>query len=116
MIVTLTKVGALLCIKAVGLFCQPVLYGDATPVGTYTLTHMYSSRLHDHVLVFKTEGNTAYAIHRVWQGNPSEHRDRRLLSPDAMDNRITHGCVNVGDEMFAELWKLPDGVEFTIGP
>lgn len=114
--VVLSKAAALLCISAVGSLCQPVLYGEATPAGTFTLTHLYSVRLHDHILAFTQHGKNLLAIHRVWRGAPEQHRDRRLSSPDPTDNKITSGCVNVGDEMFAELWKLPDGTTFTITP
>ena len=35
------------------------------------------------------------AIHQVYLGTPSEHRDTRIRSPDAGDHHITYGCINV---------------------
>ncbi len=49
-----------------------------------------------------------FAIHRVYLGTPSEHRDVRLRSPDALDRHITYGCINV-DRSTIQLFtrKLP---------
>jgi len=35
------------------------------------------------------------AIHQVYLGTPSEHRDARIRSPNAIDHHITYGCINV---------------------
>jgi L,D-transpeptidase catalytic domain len=35
------------------------------------------------------------AIHRVYLGTPSEHRDVRLASPNPLGRHITYGCINV---------------------
>lgn len=112
--VVLTKAAALICIA--GSLCQPVLYGESTPSGAFTLTHYYSTRLHDDVLMFTHQDKTMMSIHRVWRGSPQQHRDQRLESPNPSDNMITNGCVNVNDAMFQRLWALPDGTAFTISP
>ena len=36
-----------------------------------------------------------FAIHQVYLGAPSEHRDQRLRSPNALDRHVTLGCINV---------------------
>jgi hypothetical protein len=48
------------------------------------------------------------AIHQVYLGTPSEHRDARLRSLDASDRQITWGCINV-DKSTIRLFtqKLP---------
>lgn len=38
---------------------------------------------------------TSLALHRVVKGTPAERRAERLQSPDALDNRISYGCINV---------------------
>jgi hypothetical protein len=35
------------------------------------------------------------ALHRVYTGNPAEHRLQRLATSSALDNRISYGCINV---------------------
>jgi hypothetical protein len=35
------------------------------------------------------------SLHRVIVGRPADHRDARLASPTALDNRISYGCINV---------------------
>ena len=48
------------------------------------------------------------AIHKVWLGIPSEHRDLRLQSPYNDDKHITFGCINVmPDTMKLLLQELP---------
>ena len=49
------------------------------------------------------------AIHKVWLGAPSEHRDARLRSPGGQDKHITYGCIDVdGPTMQQLLRRLPD--------
>ncbi|MDB5471659.1 MAG: L,D-transpeptidase [Caulobacter sp.] len=37
----------------------------------------------------------AISLHPVVVGLPAEHRQQRLASPTAQDNRISYGCINV---------------------
>ena len=37
----------------------------------------------------------AISLHRVFVGNPAEHRLQRLATPSIGDNRISYGCINV---------------------
>ena len=86
--------------------CYHILEGSKTPIGVYEVRHM-KTPYHGYggdVLVFKETENYALAIHRVWLGNPNQHRQERLNSnnPDQRKN-ITNGCINVSPEIFDEL-------------
>jgi hypothetical protein len=49
---------------------------------------------------------TAVSIHPLADNSaPKEKRKERLASPDADDNRITHGCINVSKEFYAKVVK-----------
>ena len=39
--------------------------------------------------------DAAISLHRVFTGNPAEHRLERLATPTTLDNRISYGCINV---------------------
>lgn len=44
---------------------------------------------------------TAVSIHPLAENSaPQEKRKARLASPDAEDNRITHGCINVSQTFY----------------
>ena len=45
---------------------------------------------------------TSVALHAVVTGNKKERRLERLQSPDADDNRITFGCINVPTEFYED--------------
>jgi hypothetical protein len=49
---------------------------------------------------FLDKGETVLAIHRVYLAKPSEKRLDRLKSKDPSDNRISHGCINVTDQIY----------------
>ena len=85
--------------------CYPVLVGKNTPKGTFGLQ---LSTTHDplykgSVLAFKSDSTGTYAIHRVWNGKPSERRNQRLAGV-VTERLITNGCVNVSDEVY-DLFK-----------
>ena len=39
--------------------------------------------------------DAAISLHRVFTGNPAEHRLERLATTTTLDNRISYGCINV---------------------
>ena len=84
--------------------CYPVLIGKNTPKGTYGLKLATTTEPHykGSVLVFKEDTKGTYAIHRVWNGKPSERRNERLKGT-VSDRLITNGCINVDDETYNKL-------------
>ena len=84
--------------------CYPVLVGKNTPKGTYGLNLSTTSDplYKGSVLAFKSDSTGTYAIHRVWNGKPSERRNERLKGT-VSDRLITNGCINVDDETYNKL-------------
>jgi len=99
---------------------QKGLRYKVTPAGRYTVSpgfdHAYGVTLD----VNEVQGTDwDIAIHRVWLGAPSEHRDARLRSPGGEDKHITYGCIDVdGSTMEGLLRRLPnaDGTPLYILP
>jgi len=61
------------------------------------------------VLVFKETENYAFAIHRVWLRNPTQHRAERLASDDPKKRQgVTMGCINVAPEVYDQLKDLKE--------
>lgn len=86
--------------------CHPVLVGEHTPVGHFPVEHVATAEpgYGGDILQFAETGEVAYAIHRVWLGKPSEHREARLRSDDTQDRRsVTHGCINVDPATYQAL-------------
>ena len=85
--------------------CFPVLVGKNTPKGTYGLNLSTTSDplYKGSVLAFKSDSTGTYAIHRVWNGKPSERRNERLKGT-VSDRLITNGCINVSDDTY-EIFK-----------
>ena len=85
--------------------CYPVLIGKNTPKGTYGLNLSTTSDplYKGSVLAFKSDSTGTYAIHRVWNGKPSERRNERLKGT-VSDRLITNGCINVSDDTY-EIFK-----------
>lgn len=52
---------------------------------------------------FLDKGESVLAIHRVYLAKPSEKRMERLNSKDPSDNRISHGCINVTDDVYDKI-------------
>ncbi len=96
--------------------CYPALVGVDTPRGEFQLSP-YTTSLPGYggdVLVYKQEGRSIYAIHRVLD-IPGQQRLARLHSPHA-EHRITvtAGCVNVDPEVYKELMDCCSTSKVTI--
>ena len=85
--------------------CYPVLVGKDTPKGTFDLNIVKTDRrgYGGDVMSFKEDAKYLYAIHRVWTPKPEERRLERIASPNAADRYITHGCINVTDDVYEKL-------------
>ena len=85
--------------------CYPVLVGKNTPKGTYglNLSTTTDPLYKGSVLAFNSDSTGTYAIHRVWDGKPSERRNERLKGT-VSDRLITNGCINVSDDTY-EIFK-----------
>ena len=61
---------------------------------------------------------TSVALHPVVTGNRRERRRERLLTPDAEDNRITFGCINVSPTFFTRsirpLFQKDGGIVYVL--
>ena len=93
---------ALICFAS---SCHPALVGTDTPRGEFNLTP-YSISTPGYggdLLVFKVDGGSIYAIHRVLDV-PGQQRLARIHIPDPKYRiTITNGCVNVEPEVYDEL-------------
>mgnify|MGYP007002701573 CR=1 FL=1 len=80
--------------------CFPVLIGGDTPKGTFKLDIYKTSKkgYGGEILGFHKDGKDIYAVHRVWNGNPTEKRERRIKSNNIADRLITNGCINIGED------------------
>jgi hypothetical protein len=63
-----------------------------TPAGRFVAERGRNARGEDVVWV---DYDAAVSMHRVVTSNPAERRLARLVSPNAGDNRISYGCINV---------------------
>ncbi len=78
-----------------------------TPAGRFTITRDRDQALGDLFDINELEGKDwVIAIHQVWLGRRSEHRDARLRSTLDQDKHITAGCVDVDPSTIAQLWRL----------
>ncbi len=81
-----------------------------TPAGRFTLTRNYDRDLGKVFDINELRGRDwVIAIHKVWLGNGSEHRDARLRSAADVDKHITDGCVDVDSDTIAELLRMIPG-------
>lgn len=97
--------------------CYPVLVGDNTTPGTYTLSRriVQSEGYGGDVLQFRETKDTVYAIHRVWTLNPKQRREQRLKSDTVSDRkRVTAGCINVDPAVYDALVKIYPKATLTI--
>jgi L,D-transpeptidase-like protein len=71
-----------------------------TPAGRFTVGRGYDKELGGPLLdVSEIRGKDwGIAIHAVYLGTPSEHRDIRIKSPNSRDKHISFGCINVTPE------------------
>lgn len=85
--------------------CHPILYGEDTPTGTFTIIERrtqdpgYSGA----VIQFHETKHTIYAIHTVWTLRPEEGRMERIRNSNVEVRKITNGCINVEPEVFQSL-------------
>ena len=89
---------------------QKGLKYKVTPAGRYTVSIGYDNSYGETLDVNEVQGTDwDIAIHKVWLGAPSEHRDARLRSPAFADKHITYGCIDVdGPTMSQLLERVPD--------
>ncbi len=81
-----------------------------TPAGQFTLTRDRDRALGNLFDINELRGRDwTIAIHQVWLGRRSEHRDARLRSIEDQDKHITAGCVDVDPSTIAQLWRLLPG-------
>jgi hypothetical protein len=91
--------------------CHNALIGVKTPTGTFEVRHMLTKQpgYGGDILVYKETATNAFAIHRVWLGNPKQHRAERLASNDPNQRKhVTMGCINVTPEVYNELKDLTE--------
>jgi hypothetical protein len=89
---------------------QKGLKYKVTPAGRYTVSTGYDNAYGETLDINEVLGiDWDIAIHKVWLGAPSEHREARLRSPRDQDKHITYGCIDVdGQTMQQLLARLPD--------
>jgi hypothetical protein len=63
-----------------------------TPAGRFVAQRGHNTNGEDVVWI---DYDAAVSMHRVRSANPLERRLERLATPEAADNRISYGCVNV---------------------
>jgi hypothetical protein len=68
-----------------------------TPAGRYTVQRGFDPEVGGPLFdIHEIRGKDwGIAIHQLYLGIPSEHRDARILSPSEEDKHITFGCINV---------------------
>jgi hypothetical protein len=68
-----------------------------TPAGRYTVERGFDPEVGGPLFdIHEIRGRDwGIAIHQLYLGIPSEHRDARILSPSVEDKHITYGCINV---------------------
>lgn len=68
-----------------------------TPAGRYTVERGFDPEVGGPLFdINEIRGKDwGIAIHQLYLGIPSEHRDARILSPSDEDKHITFGCINV---------------------
>jgi L,D-transpeptidase-like protein len=67
-----------------------------TPAGRFTVSRHHDNEYGTVLDINEIRGKDwGIAIHQVYLGTPSEHREQRLMSPSENDKHITYGCINV---------------------
>lgn len=88
-----------------------------TPAGRFTVERGYDKELGGPLLdVSEIRGKDwGIAIHQVYLGTPSEHRDARIKSPTIEDKHISFGCINVTRAAIQYLLReLPESGPFPL--
>lgn len=86
--------------------CYPALVGPDTPVGEFPMIQRMTQQAGygGDVIQFKETKDAWYGVHRVWTMVPKERRAERLNSGDVKQRQtITHGCINVTQEVYEKL-------------
>lgn len=68
-----------------------------TPMGRFALEFGHDSNGQD---ILWIDYDAAISLHRVFEGDATEHRIKRLQTPSSSDNRISFGCINVSKEFY----------------
>ena len=85
-----------------------------TPAGRFTTSRGHDPALGETLDINELQGiDWTIAVHKVYLGNRSEHRDARLLSPDGHDKHITTGCIDVDAATIRRLLRLLPAVGTT---
>jgi hypothetical protein len=91
-----------------------------TPAGRFTLTRGHDDSFGETFDINELQGSDwMIAVHQVWLGIRSQHRDARLLSADDRDKHITEGCIDVDPATITQLSRLmphADGTAIYILP
>jgi hypothetical protein len=53
--------------------------------------------------IYWVDYDAAISLHRIRASKASERRVERLASPEASDNRISYGCINVPERFYSEV-------------
>lgn len=88
-----------------------------TPAGRFTVARGYDKELGGPLLdVSEIRGKDwGIAIHQVYLGTPSEHRDIRIKSPSPDDKHISFGCINVTPSAIKYLLReIPESGSFPL--
>jgi hypothetical protein len=81
-----------------------------TPAGRFTMTRGHDPALGETLDINELQGSDwTIAVHQVYLGFRSEHRDARLLSPNDADKHITTGCIDVDAATIRQLLRLLPG-------
>lgn len=101
---------ALLCVLGQ---CYPVLVGERTPVGHYTLQHVelqYDGKS-ERVLMFAPDRpGRVLAIHKL------PNKAREILLTEQSKAKVTAGCINVSTEVFDYLVECCSDQELIVHP
>ena len=77
-----------------------------TPAGRYTVSVGFDPAYGETLDINEIQGvDWDIAIHKVWLGAPSEHRDPRLRSSSDQDKHITYGCIDVFLPTMAQIMR-----------
>jgi hypothetical protein len=109
--------------KTVGDFTSDEILGKSThtvtnsekitPAGRFETRNRMSSSGNGLVTVYREGGVADLAFHKVYLKKPAEKREQRLASKTGADNRVSHGCINLGTADASELLPMLEGGSVT---
>jgi lipoprotein-anchoring transpeptidase ErfK/SrfK len=73
-----------------------------TPAGRFLAEHGRNTRGEDIIWI---DYNAAVSMHRLRKVKAEEQRAQRMATPEASDNRISYGCVNVPAKFYDSVLK-----------